>query len=69
MTMFGYAIRVNTDAKIGRGRKPNGGSEVSVVSYEHRARRVPGVEFWGVLLLVAALMVLSLDAYAFATVL
>jgi hypothetical protein len=42
---------------------------MTIASYERRHRHMPGVEFWGVLLLVTALLVWCLDAYAFATVL
>ena len=53
----------------GEAENRTGDTEVTIASYDHRARHMPGVEFWGVLLLVAALVVWSLDAYAFATVL
>lgn len=42
---------------------------MTIASYEHRHRRLPGIEVWGILLLVAAVLVWVFDAYAMTTVL
>ena len=41
---------------------------MTIASYEHRRPHLPGAEVWGVLLIVAALVVWSVDAYAFARI-
>ena len=42
---------------------------MTIASYEHRHRHMPGVEFWGVLLLIVNLVIWTIDGYAFATIL